>query len=289
MRFGLLPAATLALFLCAVLTGAARADVAFIGANSDGPDHFAFVALGHYAPGTVINFTDSSYGTNDPALATKFRWTEHFVAGGPLSLTLSTSLTLGQVVVFDATDGRFERPDGTALGATSGAAIDFGTGGDNLFAYFGDVVEDVESADAYRGDTSGVTSFQGAFQWGTDDDILGLWQTSGLGIFATSYLPSTPNTPFNFAFTSSLDNVRYNGARTFDSPDAFKAALANPANWTGHGSTVTTPAGFGSDFVVAVPEASAAWFGAVAGLVAGAGRLLSRRRERGHSAPRRGV
>jgi hypothetical protein len=284
MRFGLLPAATLALFLCACLTGAARADVAFIGANSTGPDHFAFVALGSYAPGAVINFTDASYGTSDPGLETKLNYNELSVNGGPLALVVPAGgLSLGQVVIFDATDRRFERPGGAVFYDSGNPAIfvDFGTNGDNLFAYTGEVTQDAGS-DAYRGNTSGITSFQGAFLWGTDDDDLGQWQTSGLGTFATSYLPATPNTPFNFAYTSSVNNVRYNGSRSFDSTAAFKAALANPANWTGSNTTATLTTGFGGDFVVAVPEVSAAWFGAMAGLVAGAGRLLSRRLERGH-------
>jgi hypothetical protein len=286
MRFRLLPAATLALFLCAFLAAAffantaARADLAIIGANSDGPDHFAFVALGSYAPGAVIKFTDSSYGTNDPGLATKFRWTEHFLSGGPLSLTVpAAGLSLGQVVVFNSTLVRFERPDGSAFGATAGAAVDFGNSGDNLFAYFGTVVEDVGSSELYRGDTTGVTSFQGAFVWGTDG-AGGGWRTSGAGSTSSSYLPASPNTPFNFAFTSSLDNVRYNGSRTFSGLSAFKAALTDPANWTGHGTTVTTPSGFGGDFVVAVPEASAVAFGSLAGLGGGLGWLWGRRRGR---------
>jgi hypothetical protein len=281
MRFGLLPAATLALFLCAALIGPrAGADIAFIGANADVSEHFAFVALNSYAPGTVLNFTDSGYGTNDPGLATKFRWTEHFVSGGPLSLTLSTTLTLGQVVIFDAADGRFERPGGAAYGTTSGAAMLFGSTSvpaDNIFAYRGTVTEDAATTEAYRGDTSGVTSFEGALAWGRDG-VNGPWQTSGGGDAVGSYLPATPNTPFNFADVTTLDNVRYNGSRTFTSVAALKAALTNASNWTGSDTTVTSPAGFGGDFVVAVPEASAVGFFAVAGLGVLARRLWRRRR-----------
>jgi hypothetical protein len=274
MRFGLLPAATLALFLAAFLANDfARADIAFLGANEETSNHFAFVALGNYAPGTVINFIDSNYGSDGAGESTKFRWSEQLISGAPLSLTLSTGLTLGQVVIFDAAEGRFERPGNVAFGTTAGAAMAFHRLGDNIFAYRGTVTEEA-SAELYRGNTSGVTSFEGAFQWGTG----GSWLTSGMGNTVESYLPTTPNTPFNFSYATTLDNVLYNGPRTFGSLADMQTALANAANWTGHTSTTTSPAGFGGDFVVAVPEASAAAFGGLAGLAAAIGPLWRRRR-----------
>jgi hypothetical protein len=263
MRFRLLPAATLALFLATFLANAvARADLAFLGANADAANHFAFVALGNYAPGTVLKFTDSNYGSDGPGESTKFRWTEQLLIGAPLSLTLSTGLTLGEVVIFDATDARFERPGNVAFGTTAGATLAFNTNGDNIFAYQGTVTEEA-TTEFYRGNTSGVTSFEGALQWSTNDT----WLTAGPGTSLVSYLPATPNTPFGYSHATTQDNVRYNGSRTFTSLSGMSAALANAANWTGSDTVVTSPSGFGGDFIVAVPEASAAAFGAAAGAV----------------------
>lgn len=272
MRFGLLPAATLALFLGTVLASAdARADIAFLGANSDDPDNFAFVALSSYAPLTVLNFVDSNYGSIGPGESTNFRWAEALVSG-PLSLTLSTTLNLGQVVIYDATDQRFELSGGVPFGLTAGGPLSLSITSDNIFAYRGTVVEDPEMGGDYRGDTTGVTSFEGALLWGTS----GTWQTSGVGTTLNSYLPATPNMPFNYAHASGHDNVRYNGARNFSSIAEMRAALANADNWAESNSVVASPTDFGGDFVVAVPEASAGAFGGLAGLAAAISALYRR-------------
>jgi hypothetical protein len=225
----------------------------FIGANSDDPEHFAFVVTTNYSAGTVLNFTDSSYGNNVAGESDKFRWTEHFnvtPTPGPLSLTLPSALTVGQVVIYDDTDNRFERPDGSAFGSVSGAESDFSTGGENIFAYQGTVTQDMSAA-TYRGNTSAVTSFDGGFLWGLSR---GSWQTSGAGITSDSYLPAS--TEEDFAFNTALDNVFYNGPRSFNSVAEMIAAIKDSGNWTGSDSVPATTANFGGDFT-AVPEPTA--------------------------------
>ncbi|MBL8892889.1 MAG: PEP-CTERM sorting domain-containing protein [Planctomycetaceae bacterium] len=259
-------AAGVALFLshCASV----NAGLLFIGANSDEAEHFAFVVTSDYSAGTVLNFTDSSYGSSGVGESTRFRWTEHLgeATPGPLTLTLTTGLSVGQVVIYDDTDNRFERPNGTVFGTVSGAEMNFSNNGENLFAYQG-TVTNLGGSSNYRGDSSGVTSFHGAFLW---KDQAG-WQTSGAGVSDNSYLPV--GTQQEFALNTTLDNVRYTGSRTFSNVADMIAAIKTASNWGGSDSVVSGTSDFGGDFT-AVPEPSAML---LVGSIIGAG-LLRRRR-----------
>ena len=95
------------LALASLLAGSAEAalasgDVAVIMANSDGGDGFAWLALKAIPANTVLNFTDSSFGTGDAGGITTamHRWTEHLdgSGGGPLTWTHDSVVAAGTVV-----------------------------------------------------------------------------------------------------------------------------------------------------------------------------------------------
>ena len=260
----------LSLVVICATAASAHADIFFLGANSDdGPapgdqEHFAFVALSGYSAGTVINFTDSSYGNNVAGQENRFRWTEHLGDGGaPLTLTLTSDLSIGQVIVYNDATNRFES-QGNAFGTTSGLESNFSTGGDQIFAYTGTIVDD-GSGNTYRGNPSGIT-YQGAFNWANAG-----WITSGAGSTSDSYLPAAVGTSFFLA--NSLDNVQYTGSRSFNSQAEFLAALSTPGNWSQDDTNPYAANSYGINFSV-VPEPSSS---AVLSLVSLIGVRLRRR------------
>ncbi len=249
-----------ALFGASVLSQAAisTGSIAFIGANSDDAEHFAFVVTSTINSGEIINFTDSSYG--DPAATTRFRWTEHLNIAptpGPLVWTTTTTIPIGTVVIYDDTDNRFELSTGVATGTVSGLESDFSTSGENIFAYQGTITFN-DITGNYDGDSTGVSVYGGGFLWGkgTAD-----WQTSGAGATDNSYLPSSLTDGTSaFALNTVLDNFRYNGTRSFNSVAEMLTAINTEANWTGSDTVVSTTSDFGSNFTI-VPEPSSALLG----------------------------
>ncbi len=244
--------------------------IAFIGANSDEAEHFAFVVTSTIGSGEVIHFTDSSYG--EPVNLTRFRWTEHLgdtPTPGPLSWTTNVTIPVGTVVMYDDIDNHFELINGTITGTVSGAEMTLGIGGENLFAYQGMITLN-DIAGNYDGDATGVTVYGGGFLWG---QASGNWQTTGVGNTANSYLPSSLTDGTSaIALETALDNVRYNGPRSFNSSAEILAALNTDANWTGGDTVVASPADFGGNFIL-VPEPSSVLVGAL-GILS----LLRRRR-----------
>jgi hypothetical protein len=244
--------------------------IAFIGANSDDAEHFAFVVTSTINSGEVINFTDSSYG--DPAATNRFRWTEHLNTAptpGPLTWTTNTTIPVGTVVIYDDTDNRFELGSGAVTGTISGLESDFSTSGDNLFAYQGAITFN-DITGNYDGDTTGVTVYGGGFLWGrgTPD-----WQTTGAGATDNSYLPSALSDGTSaFALNTTLDNYRYNGARSFNSVSEMLAAINTETNWTGSDTVVSSTSDFGANFTI-IPEPASSLLGGLGMLC-----LLRRRR-----------
>jgi len=245
--------------------------IVFIGANSDEAEHFAFVVASAISPGEVINFTDSSYG--DPSATTRFRWSEHLSTSptpGPLVWTSpGSTVPVGTVIVYDDTDNRFEFTSGAVAGTVSGLESDFSTGGENIFAYQGTITFN-DIIGSYDGDTTGVSVYGGGFLWG---QASGNWQTTGSGATDNSYLPSSLTDGTSaMAIATTLDNARYNGARSFDSVALMLAAINDNTNWTGSDTVVANPSDFGTNFTI-IPEPTSALLGGL-GLLA----LLRRRR-----------
>ncbi len=211
--------------------------LAFVMANADAPDSFAWVALADVSAGTTINFTDSSFGTDTgTGLQEYHRWTEDLDAGGSGPLTWSHTLTLaaGTVVIWDGS--------AWSVGTGSGGAAGFSNSGDQIFAFHGMIVSNNAAVSPYQGDASSATYLYG-LNWANSG-----WISSGAGSTSLSYLP-TALTGNNVAL-GSVDNYVYTGIRT-GTVSEINASIGNAANWS---SNDTTAQSWTSGNFVVVPE-----------------------------------
>ncbi len=179
-------------------------DLAIIGYNSDNPDQFKFVLLGDVGSGETVNFTDNGWFA-----AGGFRATE-----GVLSWTSGTALSAGTIVDINggvASTGSVSSSGSFALSAS----------GDQVIAYTGDAMNPLMIWGLHMNGSGNV--------WDAD-------ATSS----NTSALPSgLVNGDTALAFNDpEVDNAHYTGAIRSGTPAQLRAAIADPANWTGSNTRI---------------------------------------------------
>ncbi len=184
-------------------------DVITIGVTSDANDSFAFVLLRDIDAGTVIRFMDQSFtNTTNGVLGTE----------NDMSLTFSVALTAGSVVRVEDTGATLVN-GGTFSGTKTGTLSGVSASGDQIFIYQG-------AAMGSGTDFSGRTLIHGINVAETN------WLTTGPASTNASYLPTAISGSDLNLDSGNFDNLDYNGTRTGMTAAAYRAALANLANYT---------------------------------------------------------
>lgn len=177
----------------------------FLAANSDAPDTFAFTPLVNIGAGTVIHFSDNSRTATGTGFADWRKNTNGSMSEAPyFTWVASSAITAGtKVSVADTVHG----------------GMGFANGGDNLFAFQGDLYN---------------PKFISAVGWTSADPFI----TTGTANANNSYLSSAltlGGTAVEVA--STLDNTAYSGTTT-GTTAALRTAVNTAANWTGSDSIV---------------------------------------------------
>ncbi|HAP64435.1 MAG TPA: hypothetical protein DCR93_34780, partial [Cytophagales bacterium] len=169
-------------------TSLAIGDLAILGANTDGDDDFAFVTLVDLGEDTEIFFTDDEWNSS----TLRFNTGEGFLSyNAP-----SGGVAAGTVIVINPADE--SASDGGTVVELNGN-FSRGTGGDHLYAY---------QAPTYDADDSITVLYAHThFETWFDSNIDG----SGLKNDITAVSP----------FSSTLDNVEYNGSRSITKNGLF--------------------------------------------------------------------
>lgn len=181
-------------------------DIALVGIYSDTPDAFAFVALRQLPAGTLITFTDNGWQSSGG-----FRANEQEV-----SWTAASAVAAGTVVTLECVD-----PNMTATtGTTNGALCGLSTGGDQILAYQG-------SADSP------------VFIYAVNIEGNG-WQATATSSNTSALPPGLVNGETAVALPE-LDNYAFTGP-TSGTAVEMRAAIGQPANWTGNDDRALMPA-----------------------------------------------
>ncbi len=179
-------------------------DIAFIGANADSPDAFAFVLLKAITAGTQIGFTDRDLtATGFPASGeAAYVW------------TASTDMAVGTIVTI--------QPDSTTPVANTGTVMGAGGG----------ISQTAETVYAFQGSITGLTATAaGAI---TVDRFIAAINVGGA---AAGVIPAEL-TGANASISFPGDNVLYTGSRDISDLAAFIARIRNTANY---GSSDSVP------------------------------------------------
>lgn len=174
-------------------------DIVFLAANSDAPDTFAFSPLSDIKAGTVIHFTDNSRTGTGVGYADWRRNTNGSFSESPnYTWVAASNVSAGTKISI---------PD------TVHGSIGLATGGDNLFAFQGDIYN---------------PKFLAAVGWTSGDPFI----STGTASANNSYLPSSLTLGTNAVeVTANQDNTGYNGA-TSGTVAALRTAVNTASNWT---------------------------------------------------------
>lgn len=211
---GITNATTLNFSTAAALpTTLAAGDVAFIGANADATDAFAFVLLKPITAGTTIGFTDRDLAAGG------------FPASGESAYvwTAGSDLAVGTIVTI--------QPDNTTPIASTGSVMGAGGG----------ISQTAETIYAFQGSIDGL----GATTAGAITVTRHL-AAINVGGAAAGVIPAEL-TSANASISFPLDNVLYTGSRDLSDLPAFIARIRNTANYGGS-DTVAFPLTNGSLF-----------------------------------------
>ncbi|MCB9315720.1 MAG: HYR domain-containing protein, partial [Lewinellaceae bacterium] len=185
----------------------AAGDIAFVAFQSDNPDQFAIVTLVPLAAGTVINFTDNGWQSNDNTFTTNegvIAWT---VPGG--------GLLAGTVVTFNP--GALTATSGTVANVDGG--FDLSTSGDQVTAFCGSFNT---STGAITGANLAAIDFDGSVGWDTNTTSTN-----------TSALPQGLTNGTTANSTGEADNGKFAcvGGTTSGTAVAVATSVNTAANW----------------------------------------------------------
>ncbi len=216
-----------------VITGPtplALGDISVIGFNSVAPDGFAFVTWVDLNPDTVIKFTDNGFLSSGSAIAaSNGRGGENFA-----TWTNSTGNTIPAGTVISVVDDA--NPDTVSQGSIAQSLNGISSSGDQIFAYQGPGAGTTTSNSDF-GTNANPSTFTGTILFGLN--FGSDWLSTGTPDSNDSYRPSelaAANTSIALT-TSSTTRGQYTGSRSGQTLAQFKAAVADPANWTTATST----------------------------------------------------
>lgn len=186
----------------AVPTTLQAGDLVFLAVNGDSPDAFAFMLLKAVNTNTEIFFSDrdSLSATNESA----FKWMADKPYPAGTVITIQPDQAAGTAPLADK---------GLTLGKGGGIS----TSAETIFAFQGSMA-----------DLSNTTA--GNL---TVERYLAAVNVGGALTGAIDDTLKAALNPVNAYVSLPLDNVRYTGAADAADPAALRAAVANPANWTG--------------------------------------------------------
>ena len=227
---------------CFAQTTLAQGDISIIGFNANSPDGFAFVTWVDLTSNTVIKFTDNGFNsTSSSNTAGNYREQEQYVIW-----TNSTGSTIpaGTVITIQANSATAPTASVTNIGTITSVTNSSNgsvatnmsltnTSGDQVFAFQG-----------AGGPSSNSTTFSGILLFGLDysgsNGTATGWVTTGGINGSTSYLPSDLSGTSQIFLGPNIVAGQYTGPTTGQaSLAAYKALVANPANWTTVGATGT--------------------------------------------------
>jgi hypothetical protein len=191
------------LYLTSVSATAAQSylnagDIVFLAANSDAPDTIVFAPLVNIAAGTVIHFSDNSRTSTATDYAAWRLNNGAFSESPNYTWVASTAVTAGTKI---------------SIADTVHGGIGLAAGGDNLFAFQGDVYN---------------PRFVSAIGWTSANPFI----TTGTANANNSYLPSSLTLGTNaVSITANQDNTGYNGT-TSGTTAALRTAVNTASNWT---------------------------------------------------------
>ena len=173
-------------------------DIVFLAANSDAPDTLAFTPLVNIAAGTVIHFSDNSRDSTATDYAAWRKNVGAFSEGPNYTWVASSAITAGTKISI---------PD------TVHGGIAFANGGDNLFAFQGDIYN---------------PRFISAVGWTSIAPFI----STGTATANNSYLPSSLTLGTNaVSIAVNQDNAGYNGITSGTTAD-LRTAVNTAGNWT---------------------------------------------------------
>jgi len=183
-------------------------DIQVVGVTADANDSFTFVLWKDIAANTIIRFMDQSF-TN---ATTGLLGTET-----DMSLTFPSALAVGTVIRVEDTGSTLVN-GGTFSGTKTGSLSGISASGDQVFIYQGTAVGSGTSF-------SGRTLLYGFNIADTN------WVASGADS-NNSFLPTAISGQDMNVDSGNFDNADYAGARTGLTTAAYRAAVANLANFT---------------------------------------------------------
>jgi hypothetical protein len=205
-------------------------DIAVIGFNSNAPDGFAFVTWVDLNPDTVIKFTDNGFLSADSAIAANNgRGGENFA-----TWTNSTGNVIPAGTVISVVDDA--NPDTVSQGSIVQSLSGISNSGDQIFAYQGPGAG-TSASNSDFGTNANPSTFTGTILFGLN--FASDWLSTGTAGTTTSYRPSelaAANTSIALT-TVSTTRGQYTGSRSGQTLAQFKAAVADPGNWTTATST----------------------------------------------------
>lgn len=174
-------------------------DLVFLAANSDAPDTFDFAPLVDIEAGTVIHFSDNSRTGTGTGFADWRKTATGAMSEGPYYTWVASSAV--------AAGTKISIPDSIH------GAIAFAAGGDNLFAFQGDIYN---------------PRFIGAVGWTSTDPFI----TTGVATANNSYVPSSLVLGTSAVeIAVNTDNTAYTGVTSGTTAD-LRTAVNTAANWT---------------------------------------------------------